>query len=465
MSSSFPRAGGDYVYTSRLIHPALGFVASASAWIFWQMWYEGSFPISLLGESPGAGLGIYAWLYNNMGLLGVASAITSTTWTLIISALFIIIAGVIAMMNLRFYVKFQAILFAISTISLIVLLFALAQTTPQSFAANFNAMMNWYNGKNADWYSEVISSAAAGGYQAQPFDWGQTLAAVPVMMSALGYGFWSIYLAGEVKTAKVTRLASYAIYGSVLIMAVAFALMSTLLQNIGTPFYDAASYMFWTGGSMLGQMPFAPNFVALAMIATPNPIVVLVIEIGVFCNTVILMTMMYVVCSRVIFAQAMDWLFPQKLTQIGKRFVAPVYAILAFMIGSLIWLVVEVLYPTIGYELTGVVLGVLLAYMFAGVSAIIFPYKQKAAYESSPISKYKVGSVPLVSIMGVIALLFGFYLLYYYIAIPGLGLNLISAEVVVGVYAILFFWYYGMKWYRSRQGIDFNITFKEVPPE
>jgi len=109
---------------------------------------------------------------------------------------------------------------------------------------------------------------------------------------------------------------------------------------------------------------------------------------------------------------------------------------------------------------------VLLAYILTGVSAIVFPYRQKATYESSPISKYKIGNIPATVIAGIGTLILCAYILWFYITLPGLGLYTgPSLEFVVGIYVILFAWYYVAKWYRSRKGIDLNLSFKVVPPE
>jgi amino acid transporter len=466
MSSSYPRAGGDYVYQSRIIHPALAFVATFSAWVFWQLWYQASFTISIESQSFQSLLGVYGWVFNNQALLNGGFWTISAVGSFIIGAALIIISGVLAMLNLRFYVKLQLIMFALSNVSLLVLYFMLLQTTPHSFAANFNSMMNWFNNSNIDWYSKVISDATAAGYTTQAFDWGQTVAAVPIAMTAMGYGFWSIYLSGEIKTARVAKLAAYAIYGSVVFMGIVLALLYQLLQNVGTNFYNSVSYLYIFGGSVIPQIPVTPTYITLAMIADPNPILVAIVSIGSFANVFILMVLINVVVSRVMFAQAMDWVLPQKLAQVGKRLVAPIWGITVVMVGSLIWLVVEVAYPAIAYQFTAVVVGVLLAYILTAVSAIIFPYTQKVAFESSPISKYKLGKVPWVVIFGVVGLVFSIFLLYYYIAIPALGLDSIpSLSIVGGVYVALIIWYYGMKWYRSKHGIDIGLSFKEVPPE
>ena len=467
MSSSYPRSGGDYVYQSRLIHPALAFVATFAAWVIYQWFYNASFAVEIIWQSIQSILGIFGWQYGNAGLFSTASWTVSPTGMFIIGTVILLVTSILAMMKLGFIVKLQLALFILSIVGLLGIYATLASTSPSSFAANFNAMMASANGGNTtNWYQLVINQASAAGYSPQGFSWVQTLGAVPIAMIAMGYGFWSIYLAGEIKTARVTKLAVYAIYGVVIFMGIVFFLIYTLLQNIGGLFYNSLFYLYISGGSVISQIPITPNYISVAMVAAANPALVTLISIGTFANVFILMVIMPVVGSRVMFAQAMDWILPQKLATLGKRFTAPVYAIGLYFVGSMIWFILDILYPSIAFYFTAVVVGVLLAYVLTGISAIVFPYTAKAAYEASPISKYKVGRFPASVIAGILTLIFCVYLLYFYITIPALGLdNWPSLSIVVGVYVALFAWYYGMKWYRSRRGIDLNLSFKEVPPE
>jgi len=470
MSSSYPRAGGDYVYQSRLIHPALAFVATFAAWVVYQWFYNASFAVEAIWQSIQSLLGLYGWLYNTQGLASAAAWTVSTTGMLLIGGLILFVSTICAMMKLSFIVKLQLAFFALSCIGLLGVYIALLQTTPQSFANNFNAMMTWSTGNSTNWYNTIISTASTAGYAPQSFSWYQTLATVPIAMIAMGYGFWSIYLAGEIKTARVTRLAVYAIYGCVAFMGIVFFLVYQLLLNVGSLFYNSLFYLYLGGNPIISQIPITPNYISIAMIATANPALIAIISIGTFANVFILMVLMPIIGSRVMFAQAMDWILPQKLAQIGKRFVAPVYAIWVYFIGSLIWFVADVFYPSVAFYFTAVVVGVLLAYLLTGVAAIIFPYKQKAAYESSPISKYKIGSIPVSVLAGIGTLALCVYILWFYLTIPGLGLLPVSIsnpslDFVVGIYVILFVWYYVARWYRSQHGIDLALSFKQVPPE
>lgn len=469
MSSSFPRSGGDYVYQSRLIHPALAFVATFSAWVIYQWFYNASFAVELVWQSINSILGIFGWLFSSPSLTSAASWTVSQTGLFILGTIVILATTIIAMMKLGFVMKLQLVLFALSIMGVLGVFIALLQTSPSSFATNLNHFVNAANGGgNTNYYQMVITDAANSGYASHGFSWYQTLAAVPIALIAMGYGFWSIYLAGEIKTARVSKLAFYAIYGSVIFLGIVFFLTYNLLLRVGGDFYNSLFYLYINNPTdpAIASIPITPNYISIAMIAAPNPILDLLISIGTFSNVFILMIIMPIVGSRVMFAQSMDWILPQKLASLSKRFIAPVWAIGLYFVGTMIWFVSDIEYPSISFYFTAVVVGVLFAYILTGLSAIVFPYKQKVTYESSPISKYKLGNIPVVVIAGVLSIALAFYILYFYITIPALGLdNVPSLSIVAGVYIGLFAWYYGMKWYRGRKGIDLSLSFKEVPPE
>jgi hypothetical protein len=103
--------------------------------------------------------------------------------------------------------------------------------------------------------------------------------------------------------------------------------------------------------------------------------------------------------------------------------------------------------------------------MIICVAAILFPFRMKHTFESSP-ANIRVGGIPLISIAGVISLAFISLIQYFWMTNPLYGANFpavwlsIDAVLVVGLVI-----YVVSEYHRERNGIDLSLAFKEIPPE
>jgi len=72
-----------------------------------------------------------------------------------------------------------------------------------------------------------------------------------------------------------------------------------------------------------------------------------------------------------------------------------------------------------------------------------------------------------VVLSGIGGVIFSLFIMYIYATVPAIGMaNPASLGVVFAVYIITIVYYYAIKLYRkSRQGIDIDLAFREVPPE
>jgi basic amino acid/polyamine antiporter, APA family len=104
------------------------------------------------------------------------------------------------------------------------------------------------------------------------------------------------------------------------------------------------------------------------------------------------------------------------------------------------------------------------------ISAIILPYTKPDLYRSSPIAKYNVLGIPLITVAGVIFGGFLVYLLYQWIFDPnllyGIGIsNTSSVLYMLGNYVLAAVIYFGFKAYRKSKGIDLGKVQAEIPVE
>jgi len=106
---------------------------------------------------------------------------------------------------------------------------------------------------------------------------------------------------------------------------------------------------------------------------------------------------------------------------------------------------------------------------FAGslVGAAIFPWKAKALYEQSPISKYKLAGMPVITITALAGLAMDVAAIAFYFTNPNYGIwpgTSMALGFAAMLYIVPFVYYILIKQYRRNQGIKIELAFKEVPP-
>jgi amino acid transporter len=186
--------------------------------------------------------------------------------------------------------------------------------------------------------------------------------------------------------------------------------------------------------------------------------------------------------TRVIFAAAFDRLLPEKLAAVDPRTRAPIWAMLAMIIPGLI---VSIIYvynvPLLGNPAQSLTLAstlvIAVTYFGSTIAAILLPYTKRDLYEASPIAKYKIAGIPIITVAGVIFAAFLLFLLYQWFLDPnalyGIGYSInekgvknVGSLVFMGLmYLLALVIYLAAKWYRRSRGVDLDLIYKEIPVE
>jgi hypothetical protein len=102
-----------------------------------------------------------------------------------------------------------------------------------------------------------------------------------------------------------------------------------------------------------------------------------------------------------------------------------------------------------------------------GIATTIFPFtKKKDLLDAAPgWMRKKIGSVPVISILGLLTTIAFFYIGYLALAnslivVPTLAGGAIALGIVVGCIVI----YYASVSYHKKHGLDIELAFKEIPP-
>jgi amino acid transporter len=451
VAAVYPRSGAEYVFLSRSLHPSVGFAFSFS-FAFWQMFYfgvNGAF-FCLFALAPVlAGLGVQA---HNQALLDAATWLSGKWGIFIGGSAVVLFMGYLHYRGAGGYFRWQRIAayFALASVVLTILVLALAAVGVLDFQSNFDELAG------AGAYDQVISDGvAAGAAPLAPFSLGQTWNFVLWPAFSLWFAITAISFSGEVKNVQRGELRG--IVGSVAAMGAAFTALMVLYRGaFGTDFMLAAAAV----GVPLEAPPFVPFFTA---IAGGNTLLTILMSIWVTFIALFVTGTAVLYPSRTMLAWSVDGMAPEWLADVNDRYHSPHWAILVCIV------VAEITLALFSFTtLLGVVSGFLgLAVNFLLVCgwSIVFPWVRKSTFESSPIA-WRVGGIPVLTLIGVVAVVFIVPMLYRLVIDTtfSLNLNFVIWGAVIAV-VVGFAWYIGWRAYQRGRGVDLDRRYAEIPIE
>ena len=464
LSVAMPRSGADYILNSRTLHPALGLAGSVTLMIsgllsigYWSLWtIQGGLGPTLI--QVGASLG------NNQTLQSWGSTLSGSGAPTFIGALLLVLLTTWALLSgLRFVMRIQLWLFVIAMSGFLLTIVLLLFTNHQAFVSGFNTWAHQYTNQN-DSYNYFLTQANKNGYTFNgQHDWKATLFATGVVMSTGIWAWFSVNMAGEVKQASTLRHVSAILIGQA-ITYVSLIVMTILLYNIITESFLGALNNL--NGTPAYTLPAPPYYVMLVSLIWNNPILALILGVTFFAWFPLVVYVQWIQPVRAMFAYAFDGVFPMWIAKVNDRFHTPINAtILTTLIGigCLVWatflsksfFALLALAAIVGFP----------AMLLVGVSALIFPWRRPELFRTSAAGVTWFG-VPLVSIVGIGAMITAIWGFYDYLTQPGLLANPQAAAVVTfGTFALAFIYYFIARAVRMRQGVNLDLNFAVVPPE
>jgi amino acid transporter len=173
----------------------------------------------------------------------------------------------------------------------------------------------------------------------------------------------------------------------------------------------------------------------------------------------------FFVPTRNIFAWAFDRVIPTKFATVDKRGV-PIYAVIVYALIAFFSVYVTVYTSWFNY-LYYANFGWWIAVAIVMFAAAIFPFRRKDIFSSSPkIVTAKVGSIPVITIVGVAGIFASLFISYStilpsYNGFPINPLYVVSMVFVMiaalAIYTISYF-------YQKSRNIPVELAIKELPP-
>jgi len=450
LSMVYPRSGGDYVFMSRILHPVVGIVLSMSL-VFWQLFYtgvNGAF-LAKFGIAPMiSSLGVQE---HNSALIDAGNWF-SGKWGLFLGGVLVI--GFFSIVQYRgagVYFKIQRWASYLTVVSLLVtfVTLILASTGVLDFHHNFDAAAG------AGAYDNVIKAA---GDTHHPFSLSQSMFYAAWPAFSLWFAVLSVSFAGEVKDGQRSQLRGMTL--AIVTMGVAMTLLMFLYRTAFGSAFMLASTEVTPDQFPLNAAPYVNLYTG---IAGGNPVLTVVNSLWVLSLLFFVGASSMIVATRSMLAWSLDGIAPRWMSSVSAKFHTPTWALALSGAIAFVWVCLYAFTNSI--LVLGGFLGQCIPFMGVCLAAIIFPFRRKRDFESSSIA-YRWGKVPVISVIGVIALACVVFVFYRLLVDAAYGANNHLSEIMtIAVTVFALTWYAAFRVYRARQGADLAGQFSEIPVE
>jgi basic amino acid/polyamine antiporter, APA family len=459
---TIPRAGGDYVWQTRILGSGLGFVMAATGWWFilwlWAPIYGNILAVQLF-EPLWATLK-WTWPAGGAAWFGTKNGI------FVVTLITIALAGVLVSIGMAGYAKVQRWCFIGAMIGFLVVVGLLLFNSRATFISAFNQeAQNLFGVHNA--YAATNHAAAKAGYTTNSLGFGPlgpTMLLVPAMMFFLLWPNWGATLYGEIRGASdFRRVFSGMFFGLWITVALTVVFLLLVYKTIGWDFYQNVNALDYNLTPQFGIWPYPFMFAGWLVHNTAFQVVLILVLSLWFFGWV---GTLFLSSTRVIFAAAFDRVLPDRAAEVSEKRKVPFYSLVLMLLPAVGLAAIYAYSTTFRTYTLDATLVIAVTYLFSSIAVVILPWRKPDLWRASPASKVKVLGVPIVPVSGVITIgLLGFCL-YEWFSNDLYFVNNRGSLVYMGLmYVLAIVVYVAARLIRRRQGIDLGLINKEIPVE
>jgi basic amino acid/polyamine antiporter, APA family len=447
----------------------IGFVLSATGWWFilalWAPIYGSIFNLEIV--QPLAALS---------GQTGLTEFFATQTGNFTISLIVIALVTALVALGMAGYARIQRISLWIGLGVLALVMILMLVSSQETFRAAFDREASALFGvSNA--YQATIDAETGFGYVfsgLDPLSLGAgTFLLVPLMMFWILYPNWGATLYGEVRGSSDFRKVLRGMLGGIwvtTILAVVFILLAA--KTFGWEFFQATNVNFL---DPLYAVEGAPEQV-IPIWGYPFLLASFLIDSRLIQMAIIILAgawfigwagTLFLSSTRMIFAAAFDRVLPEAAARVSDRGV-PWVALVLIMVPSVVLSALYAYMPDFYLLTLDASLVIAVTFLGSSIAATILPWWKKDLYQASPIARHSVLGVPLISVAGGITTLFLGWVLYLWLTDPlyAIGVGNPTSIIFLGVlYGIAALVYLGARFYRRSQGVDLDAIHAEIPAE
>lgn len=466
--AAMPRAGGDYVWISRVLGGGIGFVLAVCGWWF-ILWHWVPIYANILNVE------IFVPLASIVGADGFASFFSEPKGLFTASIITALLASLVISLGMRTYARIQKFCFYGGVIGLLFMFVLLLVNSKADFISAFNAESQSVLGAPANAYQGTLDAAATG--NSSVADFGAVKGVFLLIPFILFFNLWSNWgatLYGEVRGASDFRKNIYAMGGALIATTIAAVVMFLLFaKTFGWDFYNAANNAYWGQPALYDYVESPP------VTAFPYPgLLASFLMDGAFWQFLLVGLLslwffgwvgtVFLSSTRVVFAAAFDRILPESAAKVSRNGV-PFVAIALMLIPSLpiaYFYAYDAEFFSWTLSATFVI-----AVTFAGsaIAAMLLPWLKPDIYNASPIARYKVAGLPIITVAAAGFLVILGFAIYEWITNATYGIDWTTARnsfyYMFALYGLALAIYVVSRIYRRSQGIDMKMVHSEIPVE
>jgi amino acid transporter len=518
--AAMPRAGGDYVWQSRVLDGIPGAISGAVVFGIGAYLVGGALALDATMQLAAGAVGAVAGGVLGFRRGGIGFVLSATGWwfilalwapiygailkiefvqplaalagwtdgvtffggadgTFAVSIAVIVITSLLVALGMAGYARIQRISLWIGLAALAVMFVLMLVSSQETFRSAFDREASSLFGvSNA--YQATIDQAAAdpasayAGSELAPFSFGEgTLLLIPFMMFWILYPNWGSTLYGEVRGAGDFRKVLNGMLGGIWVtigLAVVFLLLAA--KTFGWTFFNATNVTYvnyayaYTETAPVIPIWGYPPLLASFLIDSHIIQMVMIVLFGAWflgwAGTLFLSS------TRMIFAAAFDRILPEAAARVSERRAVPWVALLLIMIPAVVlsWLYAYNA-DFVGFTLDASLV-IAVTFLGSAVAATILPWWKPQIYQSSPVARYTILGLPLISVAGAITTVILGWTVYMWLtdALYGIGIGNTSSIIFLGVlYGAAAVLYVVARIYRRAQGVDLEAIHAEIPAE
>jgi amino acid transporter len=459
---AIPRAGGEYVYLSRIISPALGAMAGISICIAFTYILAANanftatytpFMLTSLGAA-----------FGSSAISDAASNVTSQGAVAAISVVMLLIVGAISLISIRRLAQVILVLVGIQLLAFLVLGWILITHSHQDFVT---ALASFSNHPNA--YNEILAAAQKDQIPLG-VSIGASLTAVPFMVLNYNGVLYAYYVGGELKRPGRTYLYA-SVISIALLVVVWLGVWLLMLNTVGLDFMQSQAKLGASDPTAYGaitSLQSSAGGLGYGLVLSGDPISKILIGIAVPSAELAVDLAFVAVVTRVMFALAFDRLLPISLAKISERNAIPTNAIIVAVVIGIAFAILAA-FVNLANIVANLALFVALIIVAGGVAATALPYRRPdLIMRPGQTELPRVAGVPVPALWGAATTVLAAIVVVLIITHPevfgSFTFSSVGALVVVLVAGPIIY-LIARQMRLSRSSIDLRLAMRELPPE